>query len=282
MPWDDFLPHLTSGLGVLGVMATTFWNADGLISTAGKKLIYQRLTSEVENPSVEAIGISNLMSLYFTPHMPALLFVRNVAIFSLSAFLILLLVYISSVPGWWHQLATEEEARASFIGQLFGNGLPLVFAVNYVGFTLYSNWLLKRAVHPGIMLAFDMIVKLTLFVGLTTLIYLAYAHYANAFTGEYRLALGAVGPTLEGAILFRNLTGVYFYSVAISSLPLFLTGLLQIMADLPILSKVIRILLFWLPFEERRIRALAIVLGIFFGFFAGIASLFSSAAKMIL
>jgi hypothetical protein len=157
--------------------------------------------------------------------------------------------------------------------------LTRTFVANYVGFNVYSLRSEQVDFDPAKSLFVDVVIKVVVFIVLTAPIYVAYANTKGAFTGSTRIALAKVGPTILLAAKFQNLTAVYLYSLAISSLPLYLAALLRAMADHARFSAAVRSVFFWLPFNDKPVRALATVLGCFFALFAMTAGLFASAAS---
>ena len=86
------------------------------------------------------------------------------------------------------------------------------------------------------------------------------------------IALKAVLPTLRGAATFQNLTGVYLYACAISALPLFVAACVHLMQTNPALSRLVRSFFFFLPFQDRPMRSIAFVLGVFVALFGFVVS----------
>ena len=70
--------------------------------------------------------------------MPAAQFVRNVLLFSFAALLPVLLFYVLLAPGFAPALAAGGPALMRLLRQVATNGLPVVFAVNYVSFFLFA------------------------------------------------------------------------------------------------------------------------------------------------
>ena len=73
-----------------------------------------------------------------TPRLPFARFAWHVVLVSLAALLPLLAFYIAMQPGFAAMLAGGGPALSRFLRQVATNGLPVVFAVNYLGFLLYA------------------------------------------------------------------------------------------------------------------------------------------------
>ena len=78
------------------------------------------------------------MDRFFSISMPAAQFVRNVLLFSFAALLPVLLFYVLLAPGFAPALAAGGPALMRLLRQVATNGLPVVFAVNYVSFFLFA------------------------------------------------------------------------------------------------------------------------------------------------
>jgi hypothetical protein len=163
------------------------------------------------------------MQRYFALDMPAVRFARNTLVASLLGLLPLLVVYVAATPGFAAQLMGGGPALARFLRQVFTNGLPVVFAVNYAGFFLFA-WVSDR--HPGargraLVLLVDLPLRVVLFVILHAVIYTVSADWFGSFGGSRLTALRVVGPTLAQSALFQNISGVYLYATLVSALPLY-------------------------------------------------------------
>ncbi len=284
MLWDEALASVTGASGAAAIIAATFWKGDNLISKVGRKRISAALQSKLDEPMRgNAAEAFDLMRLYFSNEIAAWRFARNVLVFTSASLAILMIVYVSVVPGLFSQLLDDGDARSRLLRQFFGNGLGVVLVVNYFAFSLYAMRAGNlRQYSPMRTLAVDVVLKIIAFILCTALTYLLFAYYFDAFAGDTTLALKAVGPTIWEAIFFRNLTSVYLYSVAVSSFPLFLSAAMAALAENPRFAGVVRSVFFWLPFEEKPIRALSVFAGIFVAFFAVVAALFANLTLQLL
>ncbi len=165
------------------------------------------------------------MEKYFNISMPFLRFARNTLIVSCLGLFPLLLLYIALTPGFGAMLLNNGPAFSRFFRQVVTNGLPVVFAINYVSFFLYAASVAKQrdgAVH-GRVLLIDLPARVIIFLLLHAVIYFVSADWFGSFGGDHWLALQVVGPTLVRSALFENLSGVYLYATLVSAIPLYAT-----------------------------------------------------------
>lgn len=171
------------------------------------------MAAPAENP------LMALFERHFSPDLPALRFALNTALLSLVGLGAVLAVYIATIPGFGAHLGGGGEVLARFARQILTNGLPVVFAVNWLGLLLFAR-LRAGAFSPVRVMGFDMPVRLAVFIGLHLAIYPASALMFGSFGGDPWLGLRVVGPTLMQAAMFGNLSGVYLYATLASALPL--------------------------------------------------------------
>ena len=162
------------------------------------------------------------MQKYFAIEMSAVHFVRNTFIFSLLAMVPPLLAFVALTPGFSAMLVGGGPPLDRFMRQVITNGLPVVFAVNYVSFFLYAWIVSKPDQRYGIKLVLlvDMPVRVVGFIALHAVIYVVSADWFDSFGGSRATALRVVAPTLARSVLFENISGVYLYATLISALPL--------------------------------------------------------------
>ena len=159
--------------------------------------------------------------------MPAAQFVRNVLLFSFAALLPVLLVYVLLAPGFAPALAAGGPALMRFLRQVATNGLPVVFAVNYVSFFLFAMTKQPKAGSrdTAFFVLVDVLLRALLFPGLHALIYVLSADWFGSFGGNRSTALAVVSPTLARSAFFENISGVYLYATMIIALPLYVSAL---------------------------------------------------------
>ncbi|WP_027258032.1 MULTISPECIES: hypothetical protein [Leisingera] len=165
------------------------------------------------------------MKTYFSIDMPAWQFVRNTLVVSCAGMLPLLLLYIALTPGFGALLLKGGPALSRFLRQVVTNGLPVVFAVNYVSFFLYAASAAKQreGAVPARILLIDLPARVVIFVLLHGVIYFVSADWFGSFGGDHWQALQVVGPTLVRSAFFENISGVYLYATLVSALPLYAT-----------------------------------------------------------
>jgi hypothetical protein len=161
--------------------------------------------------------------------MPGVLFLRNVLLFSLAALAPVLVLYVLLAPGFAPALAAGGPALGRFLRQVVTNGLPVVFAVNYVSFILYALTQRPAGGHrdPAVFLLLDLVVRVFLFLGLHALIYVFSADWFGSFGSSRATALSVVAPTLARSAFFENISGVYLYATMVSALPLYVSAIKQ-------------------------------------------------------
>lgn len=169
------------------------------------------------------------MKRYFFIEMPGVQFVRNTLVFSLAALVPVLMLYVFLAPGFGSALAGGGPALGRFLRQLVTNGLPVIFAINYVSFFLFAVVQSRDDAgrEPGMFLLFDIGIRVVLFLGLHALIYVFSADWFGSFGGSRLTALSVVAPTLARSAHFENISGVYLYATMVSALPLYASTIKQ-------------------------------------------------------
>lgn len=168
-----------------------------------------------------------MLNRYFDTDLPFLRFCWNVLVFSAISLFPVLLFYIVLSPGLGAMLFTNDAAFVRFMRQVLTNGMTVVFAVNYAGFFVLSLFKRQRDNKIPHYLFLDVLARALLFVSLHVLIYILSADIFASFGGDRRVALQVVGPTLERAFLFENISGVYLYSTLPGAFIVYLTVLHQ-------------------------------------------------------
>lgn len=165
------------------------------------------------------------MERYFAIDMPFWRFARNTLVVSCLGLLPLLLLFILRTPGFGAHLLNSGPALSRFLRQVITNGLPVVFAVNYLSFFLYAAGNARRTDGPVPMrlVLIDLPARVVLFIVLHAVIYFLSADWFGSFGGDHWQALRVVGPTLVRSALFENISGVYLYATLVSALPLYVS-----------------------------------------------------------
>lgn len=161
----------------------------------------------------------------FRTQVPFSTFAWKCLLVSLVPCLALVPIYIATSPtAFWETLVSMPAARARLIRQLLTNGLPVIFAVNYVGFFLFATFSERRSL--GIRyIALDALLRPILFVVLHVVIYALSADFYGSFGGDRAQGMRVVFPTLERSAFLENLSGVYLYSVLLPAIPLYVRAL---------------------------------------------------------
>ncbi|MFC0159211.1 MULTISPECIES: hypothetical protein [Mameliella] len=162
------------------------------------------------------------MQKFFLLEMPARLFIRNTLLVSLVGLFAVLVPYIFLIPGFGAVLAEGGPAFSRFLRQILTNGLPVVLAVNYVGFFLIALGNTRTEAHkvPILALVLDIPARVAVFVVLHVIIYVMSADWFDSFGGSRATALRVVAPTLARSAFFENLSGVYFYASLLCTFPM--------------------------------------------------------------
>jgi hypothetical protein len=270
----NLIAQVSSSAVIVTIASFLFWKADNVLSDAGRKYLYEgilNIAKEPNNPRLQE-SIQHFLARYYSRNLSPLAFAGFLLAFSMASLLILLCIYIAVSPGLFEQLLIDSAARARFFGYLTGNGLIVVLAVNFFGY-FHDQYRLGKSDDPSLLdishvFLTGMLLKVSLFVVVTAAVYVAFATYGDSFLGSPMLALQSVPATILYGIAFQNLTGVFLYSTAISSFPIFIVALIRVLSSHPHIAAIAHATLFFLNFENRPIRALSVLLGIFLAFFA--------------
>lgn len=263
------LSYINASIASVIVICATFWKADDLIlSDSGAKVIYKSIKSTASDPDNSEISkiINEFIDGYFSAGNGYGRFFLNVMLLTLSSLVIMLSLYTAKTVGTFNLLFTR-----GFLSQFFGNGFVVTYLVNFFVFLSYPLVIRKVTMaHTRkslYVLFLDIFIKVALFMLLTAVTYMFFADFYGSFSGSKLLALQSIPATLHLAIQFKNLTSVYLYSILLSSFPIFVVALINIMRTSEKLSTFIRQTLFWLPFEAKPIRAVSMVFALFVGLF---------------
>ncbi len=267
---------LESGVTPALLVGITLWNADKiLLSDSGAKVIFREIKNTTKSPDESGISmyITSFLESYFSLNNGLFNFYYNVFIFTVVSLLVMLSIYTSQTTGLFDQLLSE-----GFLWQFIANGFVVTYLVNFFVFSYHQVLIEKISLNSAsksmLLLFWDILTKIALFLFLTMITYVLFAEFRGAFSGDIILAINSIPNTLFLAIQFGNLSSVYFYSIVISSFPIFIVAIINIMAANPGFSRNIRSILFWLPFESKPLRAIGSIFAIFIGMFALLTSTF--------
>jgi hypothetical protein len=120
----------------------------------------------------------------------------------------------------------QRPSLARFLRQVTTNGLPVVFAINYVSFFLFAVIQKPKVARrdTAFFVLVDILLRAILFPSLHALIYVLSADWFESFGGSRATALSVVAPTLARSAFFENISGVYLYATMISALPLYVSA----------------------------------------------------------
>ena len=279
MPLTDlFTKYASSGIFTASAVTVIFWKADDFISKDGRNALTELLTQTVACPqrSNVKLFIDQFLDAYVSPKLPARKFIMGILLISLLSISVTLAVYLAKTDGLFAQLMDDSTALNYFLRQTILDGFLLVFLVNCFSFSIYGYfvWRYSHAHQITIVyLILEAVAKMAVFVFATAIIYVIFAQIFGSFGGSSIAALKSVRPTIEGAMRFDNLTGVYFYAVAISSFPLFICAMVEALADNAGLAFAIGRLFYWLPVYDNPVRAIVVIFSIFAGFLAALTTI---------
>lgn len=168
-----------------------------------------------------AQGLEN----HFNLEIPFSRFFRNVLLLSCFSILPFLLIFILLSPGFLTLLTTNGTAFIRFNRQVLSNGVLVVFVINYIGFISAHAFQAHLRQRPVRYLFLDGSIRAILFVALHALIYVISADLFGSFGGDRLTALQVVGPTLQRAYAFENISSVYLYGTMVGSYALYLAML---------------------------------------------------------
>lgn len=250
-------------------LALALWKADALISDAGAKRLYGAINQTLQAPRDSKIArtLESLLDHYFSLNAGWPTFLKNVFILTLCTLVALLCIYVVKTPELAGQLLTKR-----FLRQFFGNGFVVTFAVNCVAFSQYkrltTSFVTDSLPRNLAFIGLDFLLKAFTFVVFTLLTYFVFALATDAFSKNVPDVPRVAATTILLALRFENLTGVYVYSLVLSSFPIFVVVIVKLMLVSPTFAKVVQQIFFWLPFENKPIRATTLVLAIFASLFA--------------
>jgi hypothetical protein len=270
-------PWLTSGLAVGAIVVGLFWKADDLISTEGRAKLSSVMGGVLDaDPDATRSQIAHFLSEFLPPPPRTAIYARNVALLSLAAMLAVGIVYFTKAGGFLEQFQAGAGNAWNFIWQLLIDGYVKVFLVNYIAL-LPHRFYVAQLPRAGVLtcvglLVMDVAFRLLLFALVSAVTWYGFVRLGGAFGGDYGAALRSLPETFAYAARFADLTGVYLYAAALSSLPLFLAIFLRMLTAAPFLGKIIGQIFFWLPLREKPVRLAALGLALAFGTFALIAA----------
>ena len=173
--------------------------------------------------SLHFFGNIKAMTQFFSLELPWAKFAWNTLAASILGLAPFLVLYIVVTPGFASHLSTGGPVSTRFWRQILTNGLPVVFAVNYVGYYTFALTAAKsiQLKDPRLLVLVDMPLRIAVFVFLHVLIYLLSADWFGSFGGSKSTALRVVAPTLQQSARFTNVSGAYLYASLVCALPIY-------------------------------------------------------------
>lgn len=180
------------------------------------------------------------MERFFSTEMSGVAFLRNVLLMSIAGLLPVLVLFLVLSTGLVSSLIQGGPNLSYFARQIVTNGLPVVFAINYIGFFLLTLTAApsERRHSPALLLLIDVFARVALFFVLHALIYVWSAEWFGSFGGNRRTALSVVAPTLSRSAFLENISGVYLYATLVSAIPLYISGFKRMPRLEPLNSKI--------------------------------------------
>lgn len=271
---STFLAFLHNAFAPGALVLVALWESDRVISEDGAKTLYAAIDQTAQEPEKSRVAavFETFLDEYFSPKQGWLRFLVWVFVLTALSLLIALGAYVYRMPDLYPQLLSK-----GFLSQFVGNGIVVTFAVNCIVLSQYRHLVASFAKDSALrnigLIALDLVTKAVVFTVLTAIVYVLFTVWGGAFTGDVSTALHAVPVTIREALLFRNLTSVYIYSLALSSFPVFVVVLIKLLMSSEPLSQAFRKLLYWLPLRNKPLRAASIVLAVFLGALAVVFSL---------
>ncbi|MEM1195426.1 MAG: hypothetical protein AAGH57_04935 [Pseudomonadota bacterium] len=278
--------YLTGTGGFVLIMMTMFWGADSFISKEGRARLVNIIASYEKDGFQRVLpDVLAVIQRYFPGRQALGKHLPNVLLLSALSLAAVSYVYWKDTGGFWNQFNSGARMERNFLAQLAFDGLLKVFIVNCIAMLAYESYM-ERVQNFGViaclgLLIMDVVLRLLLFLLVSVVIWTGFVAIGGSFQGEFQAAYAALLETVQGAILFGNLTGTYLYANAIGALPLFLVVALRIISASPQVNGFVRGALFWLPWREKPLRFMLVVtclLIAFFGFLSAQAMAVIAAA----
>lgn len=275
-------------MDILKILIQFLFGSSGLVATflvclAGADAVFRKESAEKAS-QILALNFATSQSTlsivdhYFSADMPAFRFLRNVLALTLIGLIGAVLQYVIYVEGFWASLTSDGYARGAFLRQVATTGLPMVLAANLIAAVVYV-WLRRgfgaRASGLPVMV-FDFAVRMGAFVAVMYVTYRISAQWWGAFRGSVDTAMNVVGPTLQAALRFENLTSAYLLAVMLGAIPMFVAGSLDVMSRFPRLATPVAWIARHVEFRAKPIRTIGVVLAVFISVFVLVARIWAN------
>jgi hypothetical protein len=268
----QIMSQLSSSAVIVCVITFLFWNADHVLSDAGRKIIYKRIADAASNPTEPEIvaALQEFIGRYYSPSLPFVRILWNLSLFSACAIIIMLTVYLANTKSLLLPIINSVDLRDEYIKEVVGYGFVTVLVVNCIAYLIVESF---WNMYPNIPLQktylfviAEITIKVVLFVAVSAAMVILFGQLRDLGRSPFD-GLKLLPNSMLGALSFRDDTGVYFYAVAISSFPTFIVALVGFMGGHPRFARAIRGILFWFNFENRPIRTLSVALSLMLSMF---------------
>ncbi len=117
------------------------WGGDKVLSEDGRKHIYASLVGATSAPSYPLA----VVDAFFGPRVGLGRLIWHSVAFSIAAFCVLLVCYVTTVRGLWETFYLDNIERNSYLKEIIFHGIPLVCIVNFFAFLVYGSLTRKIA-----------------------------------------------------------------------------------------------------------------------------------------
>ncbi|WP_159874171.1 hypothetical protein [Novosphingobium sp. 9U] len=268
---------LAQGFTFIVIAPLFWWKADDLVSKDAREELVKAVSGGATADTRQALdGLRDMLDAYLPWRKAISTYLIRVLLISFLSTLSVGIIYFSKTGGFWIQFTSGEQARNNFLSQLLLDGFLKIFLVNAIGLLPHSYYVGRLTSSGAIAclgyLAFDIVTREILFIALSAVIWVGFAFAFGSFAGSAQMAFEALLPTFVNAGYFRNLTSVYVYAVAASSLPLLIGVLARVLGITPTSRRIVKVLLFVLPWKEKPVRSLALLAAVLMTLFAMLGS----------
>lgn len=261
----ESLPSLIGGgFAFIAIVSLYLWAADDMLSKAARERLGAALAGDrVADRPVLLADIGALLDRTLPWRTAPGTYLLNVLLLSFLAMLAVGILYFARTGGFWLQFEAGDAGRRNFLAQLLFDGLLKVYLVNLVGLLPHRAYVARLAQGSAAsavgLLVMDVALREALLLALSALVWAGFVLLFGSFGGDLRLAWGALLPTYAAAGRFQNLTGIYVYAVAATSLPLCVAVLVRLLTASPRGARALRTILFVLPWQDKPVRALSLL-----------------------
>lgn len=254
-------------LVIFTVLASFLWEWDRKILDAIAKILAADIDKTKPDGAYAEQATKGLLSSIVGSDVSILSLASQTLMQTLVSLVVIFVFYLMITEGFAAQLWDDGVARSLLLQQFWSSALLIVLVVNYLSLSLLSLFrdsIVKSSPFQCLMcIILDLVFKFIIFVILTATVYVLFAWLRGSFGGDPDAAIASLPDTIQYALGFRNLSGVYVYSILVSGFPLFIILLMKLGVTSRLFahlwSRVARLL----PIENKPIRFLGIMLAVF-------------------